>query len=131
MMSRAFHTDDDSPPGHAEARVKTPAYTGLQPQMRPVTGAFKPPGQEPFNTRRRAEERANSRRTVDLGSDDEDPGRADGDTATRAHAKEELVPVGTTERGRIVDRTDVEADLTRIGKAADIARGKQPQHPAG
>src|ERR1700677_67306 len=70
-----------------------------------------------------------SRLAKELGPDDQSPSRADREFAACARAKDQLIAVGTTGQKQTLGRPDLHTELARIRKAADIARGEDPEHP--
>src|ERR1700733_7182076 len=71
-----------------------------------------------------------SRFTENLRTRNHSPTTRSGKPPATADAVEELASVWTPGRGRIIQRSNMDAKLTRISEGAGIAGSKKPKHRA-
>jgi hypothetical protein len=110
--------------GRAEVLHKRVPDAQLYSQISSRTGAFATPGQKTFRTRLSAEKSAKSRFPEDLRPDNKSPTIGPGEPAPSADTVEKLAPVWSSGHGSVIERTNLDTELSRISEGTGAASSR-------
>ena len=128
MLAENFNTDQDSPLGRAEALYYAVADAQPYAQIASGTGTFQSSCQEALHTILPGGEGMEGRLTKKLWSDDCCPLTPEGDFSTTTDSEEELISHRTAGYRKLVQRSDMNPNLARIGETVSVSGGKKPKH---